>query len=76
MKLRLGFVTDIEKMAVEDLSFYDINENEKVIMLNRIIHFSNPKKATLRIVGTTKKDHEFTVERVQAECINFSDISK
>lgn len=37
VKLKLGFVTDQEKLDVNDLVYYVVHEKERVLSLNRII---------------------------------------
>lgn len=74
--MKIGFVNEEEKFDFNNLSKYAIEEKEKIIILNRIIHINKPEIVTIRILAQANDNEQFDIVKLKAHCINFGDITK
>lgn len=64
-------------MEEKDMIVYSFYKpKESIIVLNRIIFIDSEENTTLRIIAASLTNKIFYVKKVQAHCINFTDIKK
>ena len=70
----VGFVSDQDDVSQDSLMPYKLKTQKKIFSINRILEIKNSLNSKVVIKGYS--DKVFTINKVQAHCINFNDIGE
>ena len=70
----IGFVSDQENVTSKSLMPYRLKTKKKIFSINRILEIKNSLRSKVVIKGYSER--RFTINKVQAHCINFNDIEE